>query len=296
VGWVSTEHLDRREALISESIAFASTSSAGTGPRRRSVFSCPVTTPLTPQPDESATPTGRDAEDLAAWEEHLETRSEELDRFGRVAAHDLRAPLRSMEAFTRLALETDDDDEASRYLDRVLNAVDRMRRLLDSLVDFADAGGGDLDVSSTALGEIVLAAMDDLSVDIDESGAVIDIGPLPTVECDPTQLRRVFTNVLSNSIRYTSAHAPHIVIRSFEEPGRARITVTDNGDGLQSDLTEEAFQPLRRFTSSGAGQGIGLAICRRIVEQHGGEIWAESGPGAGTTISMTLPTTPVDSR
>lgn len=214
----------------------------------------------------------------------------QLDRFGRVAAHDLRAPLRSIEAFTRLALETDDVEEASGYLERVLNAVGRMRLLLDSLVDFADSGDGPLEMSPAPLGEIVSAALADLSVDVDESGAVVDVGPLPSVECDRTQLRRVFTNLLSNSIRYTSGHPPHIVIRSVEEPTHVRITVVDNGDGFPSDLAEEAFQPLRRLTSNGVGQGIGLAICRRIVERHGGEMRAESKPGAGTTITMTLPT------
>ena len=215
-------------------------------------------------------------------------RSEELDRFGRVVAHDLRAPLRSIEAFTRLALETEDPAEASEHLDRVLNAVGRMRRLLDSLVDFAGASDGALEISMAPLADVVHAAMADLSVDVDESGAVIDVGPLPSIECDPTQLRRVFTNVFSNSIRYTTDRPPRIVVRGVEEPDRVRITVTDNGDGFPSDLTEEAFQPRRRPTSAGEGQGIGLAICRRIVERHGGEMWAESEPGAGTTISLTL--------
>ena len=81
------------------------------------------------------------------------------------------------------------------------------------------------------------------------------------------------------------------MIRSVEAPDRVQITVADNGDGFPSDLTEEAFQPLRRLTSTGVGQGIGLAICRRIVERHGGEMWADSEPGVGTTISLTLPRT-----
>ncbi len=221
----------------------------------------------------------------------LEAQRAQLDRFGRVAAHDLRAPLRSIEAFTRLALETDDPTEAAEHLDRVLNATGRMRRLLDSLVDFADAADVPLDVSMTPLGEIVAAAIADLSVDLDESDAIIDVGPLPSIGCDPTQMRRVFTNVLSNSIRYTSAHAPRISIRGFDEPDRVRITVKDDGDGFPSDLAEEAFQPLRRLTSTAVGQGLGLAICRRIMDRHGGEIWAESAPGAGTTISLILPRT-----
>lgn len=247
-----------------------------------------MNTPQLPEPDDSAASPARNAEDLAVWADQLDVRSQELDRFGRVAAHDLRAPLRSIEAFTRLALETEDMDESAEYLGRVLNAVGRMRRLLDSLVDFADAGDGALDVSMTSLEEVVRAAIADLSVDVHESRAVIDVGPLPSVECDPTQLRRVITNVLSNSIRYTSAHTPRIVIRGFEEPDRVRITITDDGDGFSSDLTEEAFRPLRRLTSTGQGQGLGLAICRRIMDRHGGEIWAESAPGAGTTISLTL--------
>lgn len=163
-----------------------------------------------------------------------------------------------------------------------------MRKLLDSLVDFAEAGDGKLDVSTVSLTDVVRSALADLSVDVDASKAVIDVGELPQVECDATQLQRVFTNVLSNAIRYTSTHPPHIVIRSFDDGDRVRVTVTDDGDGFSSDLTEEAFQPLRRLTSSGVGQGIGLAICRRIVERHGGRIWAASEPGRGTTITFTL--------
>ncbi len=252
-------------------------------------MSNPVKTPEPSEPDESAAWPDHTVEDLTGWAEQLALRSEELDRFGRVAAHDLRAPLRSVEAFTRLALAAEDPEESSEHLERVLNAVGRMRRLLDSLVDFADAGDAALDTSIASLDDVVRAAIVDLSVDLAESGAVIDVGRLPSVECDPTQLRRVFTNVLSNSIRYTGAHPPHIVIRGFEEPDRVRITVTDDGVGFSSDLTEAAFRPLQRLTSIGVGQGIGLAICRRIVERHGGEIWAESAPGVGTTISLTLP-------
>jgi signal transduction histidine kinase len=248
-----------------------------------------VNTPEPSEPDESAAAPAHTFEDLTGWAERLALRSEELDRFGRVAAHDLRAPLRSIEAFTRIALETEDAEESSGHLERVLNAVGRMRRLLDSLVDFADAGDAALDVAQASLDEVVRSAIADLSVDVTESGAVIDVGRLPSVECDPTQLRRVFTNLLSNSITYTGANPPHIVIQGFEEPDRVRITVTDDGVGFSSDLTEAAFQPLHRLTSIGVGQGIGLAICRRIVDRHGGEIWAESEPGAGTTISITLP-------
>lgn len=225
---------------------------------------------------------------LEAAQRHLAAERSRLDRFGRVAAHDLRAPLRSIEAFTRLALETEDVEESTEHLARVLNAVDRMRRLLDSLVDFADASDVPLALSPTPLAEVVRAAIDDLSVDVDESGAVIDVGPLPHVECDPAQLQRVFTNVLSNSIRYTTGHPPHIAIRGVEDPARVQVTVTDDGDGFPSHLTDEAFHPLRRLTSDGVGQGIGLAICRRIMDRHGGEIWAESAPGAGTTVSLSL--------
>lgn len=225
---------------------------------------------------------------LEAARRQVDAERDRLDRFSRVVAHDLRAPLRSIEAFTRLALEAEDVGESTEHLARVLNAVDRMRGLLDSLVDFADASDVPLELSTTALGDVVRGAIDDLSVDVEESGAVIDVGPLPDVQCDPAQLRRVFTNVLSNSIRYTSGHQPRIVVRGFEDAARVLVTVIDDGDGFPSDLTEEAFHAMRRLTSDGAGQGIGLAICRRIMDRHGGDIWAESTPGAGTTVSLSL--------
>lgn len=206
----------------------------------------------------------------------------------RTAAHDLRAPLRSIEAFTRIATETDNRAEAAEHLERVLAAVGRMRNLLDSLLDYADAGGQALALATARLNDVVQAALADLSIDVAESQAVIHVGPLPTVECDPTQLRRVFVNLLANSIKHAGEPGRTIVVRAVDQPQRVVVAISDDGDGFATDLTEEAFEPFRRLTSTTAGQGIGLAICRRIVERHGGEIWAESNPGVGTTISFTL--------
>ena len=218
----------------------------------------------------------------------LEARILELDEFFRTAAHDLKAPLRSIEAFTRLATEADDQVEAAEHLDRVLNAVGRMRRLLDSLLDYADAGGQSPELSAIPLNEVVQAALADLAVDLDEARATIDVGGLPDVECDPTQLQRVFVNVLANSISHSAEPGRTITVRANENTDRVLVTIADDGDGFAPDLAEEVFQPFRRLSTS-AGQGIGLAICRRIVERHGGEIWAETAPGLGTTVSITLP-------
>lgn len=250
-------------------------------------YSRPVSSPRQSGPNDSLS--NQAGNDLAAVAKELDLRREELDRLFRTAAHDLRAPLRSIEAFTRLAIETD-GPEAADHLDRALNAVDRMGRLLDSLLDYSDAGGRPFEFSPNPLVEVVRAALADLSVDIEESRAVIDVGPLPVVHCDPVQLQRVFTNILSNSLRYTSKSEPHIVVRAFEEPDRILVTVTDDGDGFAPELSEAVFQPFRRGSAKGNGQGLGLAICRRITEIHGGSIRADSEPSQGTTITMTLPT------
>lgn len=244
-----------------------------------------MSSPQHTDPEDLSTET---EDDIAAMTAELEARGVELDQFFRAAAHDLRAPLRSIEAFTRLAAETDDRTEAAEHLDRVLNAVGRMRRLLDSLLDYADAGGQDPELTTTPLHEVVQAALADLAIDLEESRATITIGDLPDVECDPTQLQRVFVNVLANSISHSTEPERTIDVRANVDSDRVLVTIADDGDGFAPDLAEEVFQPFRRLSTS-AGQGIGLAICRRIVERHGGEIWAETAPGIGTTVSITLP-------
>jgi signal transduction histidine kinase len=244
-----------------------------------------VSSPQHPDPEDLSTET---EDDIAAMTAELEARSVELDQFFRTAAHDLRAPLRSIEAFTRLATETDDQAEAAEHLDRVLKAVGRMRRLLDSLLDYADAGRQAPALTTIPLDEVVQAALADLAVDLEESRATIAIGDLPDVECDPTQLQRVFVNVLANSIGHSTEPERTIDVRAHVDSDRVLVTIADDGDGFAPDLAEEVFQPFRRLSTS-AGQGIGLAICRRIVERHGGEIWAETAPGVGTTVSITLP-------
>lgn len=228
-------------------------------------------------------------EELASRARLLDARSDELDRFSSMASHDLRAPLRSIEAFTRLAIETEDPAELSDHLNRVLNAVGRMRRLLDSLLDLADSGRELLEISESSLEEVANAAVADLAQDVEDSGAVIEIGPLPPVLGDPIQLRRVFTNVFSNAIRYSGNRTPQIEVSAVEEPEHVLVSITDHGTGFPADLADAVFEPFRRLSPEGDGQGIGLAICRRIIEHHGGRVWAESAPGEGTTMRFTLP-------
>jgi signal transduction histidine kinase len=244
-----------------------------------------VTTPADSNGSADPTPT----EALASLAASLDARHDELDQFARTAAHDLHAPLRSIEAFTRLAIEADDRTESTEHLERVLNAVGRMRRLLDSLLELAGSGQAVLDVAMVSLNDVAHSAVADLARDIEDSEAIIDIGPLPAVEGDSTQLQRVFTNLFSNAIRYAGDRPPKVEVRAVDQPDEVVITVSDRGDGFSPEHTEAVFQPFRRLSTNRDGQGIGLAICRRIVERHGGTIWAESEPGTGTTISLILP-------
>lgn len=233
--------------------------------------------------------TAQDAGDLAELSKSLEARRDELDLFSRVAAHDLRAPLRSIEAFTQLAMEADDEAEATELLQRVLGAAGRMGRLLDSLLEFADSGQTVLEPVPIRLEEVARAAMTDLAGDIETWGATIDIGPLPSIEGDPLQLQRVFANLYSNAIRYSDGRPPHVEVRATQDASWVTVTVSDRGEGFSAEHSEDVFQPFRRFSSVPGGQGIGLTICRRIVERHGGRIWAESSPGEGADVSFTLP-------
>ncbi len=164
-----------------------------------------------------------------------------------------------------------------------------MRRLLDALLEIADSGQSTLEFTRMSLEDAANAAATDVAADILESGAVIDIGPLPSIVGDPIQLERVFSNLFSNAITYSPEGEPRIEVHAVEEDAGVTVTVSDRGSGFSPEFAEAVFQPFRRLSSASSGQGIGLTICRRVIERHGGRIWAESVPGEGTEIRFFLP-------
>ncbi len=226
-------------------------------------------------------------QELQMKNEVLEHRNAELDQFAHMASHDLRAPLRAIYAFTQMAIE-DDGDEHREHLGAILNSVDRMRSVLDSLLDFATANTNPV-FSDVSLADVVESVLGDLASDIAESGASVKVGELPVLRCDETSMRRLFQNLISNAIAYAGNAPASITITSTPEYRFVEIVVTDRGIGFPQHQEQEVFRPFKRLSADSPGQGIGLSMCRRIVESHHGTIRAISQIGGPTSMVIRLP-------
>lgn len=211
-----------------------------------------------------------------------------------VLAHDLGQPLRAISHLaTRLEerLGSLDDPETRECLRGILAASSRARALVDSLRDFARIGAHPLRRAPTPLDAILDQALANLKVPLREARARVGREPLPTLDVDGIQLVRVFQNLLENALKFRGADPVEIQIRADRRPSGWEVAVRDCGIGLARDRVERIFD---LFERGGAGEdvpgtGAGLAICARIVEAHGGRIWAEGSPGNGATFRFTLP-------
>jgi signal transduction histidine kinase len=229
----------------------------------------------------------------------LEASNRELQQFASVASHDLQEPLRKIVVFgDRLKAKFGDQlgDQGNDYIARMMNAAGRMQTLIDDLLEFSRVVTRARPFVAVDLGEIVREVLGDLEVAIEAKGAVVDVGDLPTIQADPTQVRQVFQNLISNAMKFQGEGAvPHVAIRAVAAscagaPGWS-VTVRDNGIGFEQQHAERIFAPFQRLhgRSEFTGSGIGLAIVRRIVERHGGTIAAEGNPGQGACFTILLP-------
>jgi PAS domain S-box-containing protein len=221
--------------------------------------------------------------------------NEELQQFAYIASHDLQEPLRTVSIFAQLLAKRyqgrmgGDADQFIRY---IVESSDRMERLIHDLLDFSrvDARGSDHFVRM-GCDEALNDAVSNLHSLIEENQAVVTMGRLPVVLGDPVQLTRLFQNLLVNSIRYRSEKAPRVHIAAEPREGDWLFSVKDNGIGIEPQYAEKVFgifkclQPRDKYP----GNGMGLAICRKIVTRHEGRIWVESELGEGATFYFTLP-------
>ena len=229
----------------------------------------------------------------------------ELEAFASAASHDLQEPLRKIQAFgDRLAgrLAGIDDNDAASDLERIVGAARRMSGLIQDLLAYARVSTVPVEPVPVDLGRAVADVMVDLETRITDSGAVMEIGELPTVRGDLTQLRQVLQNLIGNALKFTIADRQPVIriqsTRSSSSDGRAgwAISVTDNGAGFDPKYADRLFAPFQRLhgRSEYEGTGMGLAICRKIIERHGGTIVAESAAGVGTTFTAWLPAMELD--
>jgi signal transduction histidine kinase len=226
----------------------------------------------------------------------LERSNADLEAFAYVASHDLAEPLRSVAGFVAL-LERQYgdrlDDRAREFIAYAVDGVERMQRMIDDLLLYARAGTTDLRLERVAAGELVEAALRDLGTAVAERGAVVEVGELPMLRCDPGQLRRVFQNLLGNAIKFTAPGvAAQVTVSGRVADGGSEIAVADNGIGIDPAHVERAFEMFARIPGGAAeyqGTGLGLAISRRIVERHGGRLGVEPNAGGGSVFRVTLP-------
>ncbi len=250
----------------------------------------------------------RDAQQLARYVEELRRSNRELEEFAYIASHDLQEPLRKISTFCgRLYARYHDElsGEGGQYLDRILASAESMRALIDNLLEYSRIARGDEPLQPTRLDVVLLGVKSDLELAIEESKTHLDVGTLPMVMGHAPQLAQLFTNLLSNaikfrrpeiepSVRVTAVAATPSAVRAAGLDGSHGfydITVEDNGIGFEPEYAERIFGAFQRLHSKAEypGTGIGLAICRKIAERHGGTLTATSAPGHGARFSLLLP-------
>lgn len=232
--------------------------------------------------------------ELARALDELRRSNEELERFAYVVSHDLQAPLRTIASFSEMLREDWQgrlDADADQLLGRIVAAATRMRGLLVDLLAYARVGTADPAFEPTDLERVLATVLDDLAATIADSGAEVTHEPLPTVAADAPQMEQLFANLLGNAIKFRSEEPPRVHVAARREEGRWVVSVRDNGIGIDPRYAQAIFNVFERLHSTSAypGTGIGLAICQRIVERHGGRIWVESRPNEGATFSFALP-------
>ncbi|SPF43480.1 putative Histidine kinase [Syntrophobacter sp. SbD1] len=233
--------------------------------------------------------------ELSASIARLEILNQELQEFAFVASHDLQEPLRKIQTFCDLAqmrCSSALDSVGRGYLDRVIDAASRMRHLLDDLLQFSRVAGRLERFKTVDLGKIIGEAADIFEEKIKEAGVSIETGDLPGIEADESQMLQLFQNLIGNALKYRSSQSLRIRISAKQDGrGYCEIFFEDNGIGFEQQYAERIFKPFQRLHSHTEyeGVGMGLAICRKIAERHGGIIRAESEPGKGSVFIIRLP-------
>lgn len=233
--------------------------------------------------------------ELAATVRRLEQSNLELEQFAYAASHDLQAPLRSVVSFTQLAekeLAGQLSGNVKEYFEYIKTGGKQMQDLVGDLLTMSRIDASDEAFTAVSTQEAMAAVCGQLHSDVADSGAVIEYQNLPMVHGDAVQIRQLFQNLIGNGIKFQEQGSmPRVEIQAQPDDGCWHFIVSDNGIGIAAEHMNKLFTVFKRLHTKEQyeGTGMGLAICRKIVVRHGGRIWIESEPGAGTQVHFTLP-------
>lgn len=227
-----------------------------------------------------------------AMEKRIHDQRMSLEIFTRALAHDLKEPVRTIKSFLSVLVSRENlSADGRRYFDYVHDAADRMAALIDAVYYYTrlDGSAQQMPKEECDAGALLSEAKLDLTELIRERSAEIVAAPLPHITATPSQLRQVFQNLVSNAIRHCDSD-PVIHVSATEHPDHWRFTIADNGPGVPDHVRDKIFEPFTRFAHHKThGLGMGLAICKRIIEAHGGVIWCEQGADGGAVFNFTVP-------
>lgn len=234
-------------------------------------------------------------EKIKHYAAELERSNRDLEHFAYVVSHDLQEPARMVKSYLDLLEQSyhgELDEEARELIAYAMDGAERMQAMIRALLDLSRVETRGVDFAPVDCNLLVKNALDDLALTIEENNAQVTHDPLPTVMADQAQLTQVFQNLVANAIKFRREdETPRVHISAQQEDDRWIFSVEDNGIGVDPNQKERIFQIFQRLHTQEEypGVGIGLALCRRIVERHGGRIWVESEPGQGSTFYFTLP-------
>ncbi|AKB47299.1 sensory transduction histidine kinase [Methanosarcina sp. Kolksee] len=230
--------------------------------------------------------------------EELARSNAELEQFAYVSSHDLQEPLRMIASYLQLLQRKYQgklDEKADKYIYFAVDGASRMQNLINDLLEFSRVTTKTREFEPTDCKSVLDKVLFNLEVSIKENEASISSGSLPVVMADPVQFIQLFQNLISNAIKFRSENAPKIEISAEKKAGQWLFLVKDNGIGINPKYSERIFEVFKRLNKREEypGTGIGLSICKKIIERHGGQIWVESEPGKGSTFYFTLPVIPI---
>jgi PAS domain S-box-containing protein len=239
---------------------------------------------------------------LKKYTAELERSNKELENFAYISSHDLQEPLRKIQAFGDRLRTTEYASLSERgrdYVDRMFNSAARMQTLINDLLAFSRLSTKQVNLGKIDLNQTVREVLSDLELVIEQTKAIISLDPLPTVEADATQMRQLFQNLITNAMKFTkNGVTPEVNIKcqvyresvNEQEEEFAEISVSDNGIGFEERFIDRIFNIFQRLEGQKyPGSGIGLAVCKKIAQRHGGDITAKSKPGEGATFIVKLP-------